>query len=197
MMSQLPFDPSKAVTFDLTHGLVRRVGSAPSSLLVAADAVLALAGAAGPEAAGRFAGAVGAAIGHRVAGRLVDGVGSAPVEEVVEHLAGEIAVSGLGALSLERWGRAAVVVVDQSPLGASGDALLETILATAIGGAAGRPVAAALLGRDGARARFLLGSRAAADRVRAWIAEGVSWPDAVVRLHAPTSAPVGGLEGAT
>ncbi len=54
MMPDLRFDPSKAVTFDLTHGLVHLEG-APSRVLVPAEALLALAAAAGAEATAAFA----------------------------------------------------------------------------------------------------------------------------------------------
>jgi len=184
-MPDLRFDPSKAVTFDLTQGLVHLEG-APPRVLVPAAALLALAAAAGAEATAAFARTIGEAMGRRVAGRLEEGgVGAAPVEVVVEHLGGELALAGLGSLALERWGRAAVLVVDQSPLGAGGNAVLEGVLAGAIAAAAGRPALALLLGREGSRARFLLGSDAGVTRVRAWLAGGVPWGEALVRLHAP------------
>jgi hypothetical protein len=188
-MPDLRFDPSKAVTFDLTHGLVQLQGApgAPSRVLVPAEALVALARAAGAEGTAAFAASLGEIMGRRVAGRLAErGVGEAAVEVVVEHLGGELALSGLGSLGLERWGRAAVLVVDESPLGAPGDALLEGVLAAAVAAAAGRLVHARLLGRDGVRARFLLGNLAAVDRVGAWLAEGVPWGEAIVRLHSPT-----------
>jgi len=71
-MSDLRFDPSKAVTFDLTRGLVH-VEGAPGptpGVLVPAEALLALAGAAGAEPAGAFARRLGEAMGRRVAVRL-------------------------------------------------------------------------------------------------------------------------------
>ena len=184
-MSDLRFDPSKAVTFDLTHGLVHLEG-APSRLLVPADALLALAKAAGGEPSAAFGAALGEAMGRRVASRLAaaNGVGAATIEGVVEHLAGELALAGLGSLGLERWGRAMVLVVDQSPLGADGDALLEAALGGAIEAAAGRSVRSLLLGRDAVRARFLIGGKAGVDKVRGWLAEGASWGEALVRLHA-------------
>jgi hypothetical protein len=194
MMPDLRFDPSKAVTFDLTHGLVHLEG-APSRVLVPAEALLALAAAAGAEATATFARTFGEAMGRRVAARFSDqseqSVSGTPVEVVVEHLGGELALAGLGSLGLERWGRAAVLVVDQSPLGAAGDGLLEGVLAGAVEAAAGRSVHALRLGRDGVRARFLLGGSAGTGRVRAWLAEGVPWGDALVRLRAPaeTEAP--------
>lgn len=182
-MPDLRFDPSKAVTFDLAHGLLSLEG-APARLLVPAEALGALAAAAGPEAAAAFGQVMGEAMGRRVQARLAE-VGAAPVEVVVDHLGGELALAGLGSLALERWGRALVLVVDRSPLGASGDALLEAVVAAAIEGCAGRAVQAVRLGREGARARFFVGGEAGAAKVRAWLDEGVAWGDAIVRLHAP------------
>lgn len=187
------FDPSKAVTFDLTHGLVHLEG-APSSLVVPADALLALARAAGPDAGAAFARALGEAMGRRVAARLSGAASAAAVEGVVEHLGGELALAGLGSLSLERWGRAVVLVVDQSPLGAEGDALLGAALAAAVEAAVrpgeassgpSRSIHTLRLGRDGVRARFLLGGRPGVDRVQGWLDEGVPWGEALVRLHQP------------
>lgn len=191
-MPDLRFDPSKAVTFDLTHGLVHLEG-APSRVLVPAEALLSLARAAGAQASAAFAGSLGEIMGRRVASRLSEqGVGAAAVEVVVEHLAGELALAGLGSLGLERWGRAVVLVVDQSPLGGPGDPLLEGVLAAAVAAAAGRTVHALRLGRDGVRARFLLSGRAGTDKVRAWLAEGIPWGEAIVRLHQPPAPPLRG-----
>ena len=182
-MPDLRFDPSKAVTFDLTHGLVHLEG-AGARVLVPADALFALAALAGAEAGAALARSMGEAMGHRVAARLhAEGVAAAAVEVVVEHLGGELALAGLGSLGLERWGRALVLVVDHSPFGAGGDAFLEGVLAAAVEAAARRDVHALRLGRDGVRARFLLGGRAGTDKVRAWLAEGIPWGEALVRLH--------------
>jgi hypothetical protein len=187
------FDPSKAVTFDLAEGLVRREGAArQAELVVPSDALLALAEAAGNEATAAFGRAAGGAMGRRVAGRLGGAAGSASVEVVIEHLAAELALAGLGALSLERWGKAAVLVVEGCPLGAAGDRLVEALLAGAIEEALGRSVNAPRLARDGARARFLLAGPEGAERVRSWSAEGVPWTEALVRLHAPSAARVRG-----
>lgn len=187
-MTDLRFDPSKAVTFDLAHGLVHLEG-APSRLLVPADALAALARAAGPEATAAFGAAIGDAMGRRVAARLGEGgAGAAAIDVVVDHLGGELALAGLGSLGLERWGRALVLVIDQSPLGGAGDRLLEGALASAILAAAGKSARVLLLARDGVRARFLVAGEAAIDRARRWIEEGVAWGDVLVRLHAPASA---------
>ena len=188
-MNHVPFDPSKAVTFDLARGLVQQEG-ALSGLIVPAESLAALARAAGPEASRAFGRGVGEAIGRRVAGHLaeIDGVRAAGVGAVVEHLGGELAMTGLGSLSVERWGRALVLVIDQSPLGAGGDGLLESVLAGALEAAMGERSSVIVLARDGLRVRFLVTGLSTADKVRAWLSEGISWGDALVRLHDPQSA---------
>lgn len=197
-MPDLRFDPSKSVTFDLAHGLVHLEGApldgTPARLLVPADALAALLGAASAEAAAAFGRSLGEAMGRRVAGRLAasDGVRAAPVEVVVEHLGGELALAGLGSLALERWGRALVLVIDQSPLGARGDALLAAALGAAIAAAAGRSVRVVPLGREDVRARFFVGGDAGATKIASWLAEGVAWGEALVRLHAPEARRDGG-----
>lgn len=184
-MSDLRFDPSKAVTFDLAHGLVHLEG-APSRVLVPADALLSLARSAGPEAAAAFGRSLGEAMGRRLAARVT--AAAASVDVVVEHLAGEMALAGLGALTLERWGRALVIVIEASPLGAEGDVILESAIAAVLKECTGRPVHALRIGRDGARARFFVGGSASVDKLRAWLSEGTSWGDALVRLHAPAES---------
>lgn len=196
-MPEARFDPSKAITFDLTSGLVHLEG-APARVLVPADALSALCATAGAEAAAAFGRALGVPMGRRLAGRFSAsgasgtadaegasaGVRAASIEAVVNHLGGELALAGLGSLGLERWGRALVLVVDHSPLGAAGDALLEAVLEGALAEATGRAARTAALGREEARARFLVSGSAAIEKVRTWLARGVSWGEALARLHA-------------
>jgi hypothetical protein len=189
------FDPSNAITFDLASGLVHLDG-APARLLVPAPALGHLCAAAGPEATAAFGRAMGEAMGRRVALRFGGDAGDpgagarqATVEGMVDHLGGEIALAGLGSLGLERWGRALVAVLDQSPLGAAGDRMVEAVLGGALAAATGRDARALFLGRDEVRARFLVGGEAGAAKVRGWLDEGVPWGDALVRLHGgPPSA---------
>jgi hypothetical protein len=198
-MADPRFDPSRAVTFDLTHGLVHREG-APPTVLVPQGGLLALCAAAGHDAAATFGRAVGAAMGGRVAWRFAPaqadstrspesadaaaGVRAASIEAVVEHLGGELALGGFGSLAIERWGRALVLVVDHAPLGGAGDVLLEAILEGAVAAATGRPVRVGQLARDQTRARFFVGSSTAVEEVRRSIAAGSPWGDALARLHA-------------
>jgi hypothetical protein len=213
-MPEARFDPSKAVTFDLASGLVHIEG-APSRLLVPADALRALSEAAGAEATAAFGRALGAPMGRRVATRLGgdtvgdgrsggneggDGAGSgsaetvrkASIEGIVNHLGGELALAGLGSLSIERWGHALVLVVDHSPLEGAGDKLLEAALAGALEEATGRGgVRALLIARDEARARFLIAGSAAIEKARGWIEQGMTWGEALARLHSKPAAPRG------
>lgn len=196
-MAFAPYRPDHDVTFDLAHGLVHLEG-APARVLVPADALGALCAAAGPDATATFGRAMGRAMGLRVAGRLAAPAGagdaarggalSATVETMVDHLGAELSLAGLGSLGIERWGHALVIVVDHCPLGARGDALLEAVLSEAVGALSARSVHAVLLARDGVRARLLLANGAAAERVRAWLAGGSSWGEALTRLHATPPA---------
>ncbi|EYF02192.1 hypothetical protein [Chondromyces apiculatus] len=209
-MQGLRFDPAKAVTFDLENGLVHLEG-APARLLVPASALGVLCAAAGPEATLNFGRQLGRAMGRRLASRLgaaapsaadedpsagfrppvaaaedrIQGVRAASLDTIVDHLGGEVALAGLGSLAIERWGEAMVMVLDQCPLDAEADRLLEGVLEGALQAACGRPARALCIDRDASRARFLIASSVALERVRAWLAAGSSWGEALVRLHSP------------
>lgn len=195
-MAVARYRPDHDVTFDLAHGLVHLEG-APARVLVPADALAALCANAGTEAVAAFGSSIGHAMGLRVASRLASlaasdeegrasGARAASVETMVDHLGAEVAIAGLGALGMERWGHALVVVIDHCPLGARGDRLLEAVIGGAISAATGRHARAVVLVREGVRARLLLTNPTAADRVKQWLEEGVAWGDALTRLHAPS-----------
>ena len=128
------------------------------------------------EALGR---ALGTAIGRRAAVRMVDPLG-ASTDAFVAQLAGEAAVAGIGLLSVERWGRALVVLIEDSPLIGT---LLGPIVASAIEAASGRRAWCTLLSRDERVARILVASERAVDQTREWIASGMGWHEAVGKLH--------------
>lgn len=182
-MAPPTFDPTHAVTFDLASGRVH-LEDAPSRVLVPADALLLLASAAGDPAARTFGAALGAPAGRRVARRLGDAK-EATLGALIEHLGGELALLGLGSLGVERWGNALVLTLDH---GALGDPIASAILASALDAATGRSVQAVPLAKDGTRARFLVTGEAGAEKAKAWLAEGVSWGDVLVRLHAGGAA---------
>jgi hypothetical protein len=177
------FDAARAVRFEIERGSVHAHGDARVAI-VPVDAFDAIAASSAADA---VAASIGSAIGKRVATRLGD-VRGATIEAVTTQLAGELAVAGYGALSLERWGRALVLVVEGSALPG---AMLERVVASALAAASGsKEIACATLGRDASTARLLVASSGAADRVRQWIASGVAWGDVLTRLH--TDAQRGG-----
>ena len=86
----------------------------------------------------------------------------------------------MGLLSVERWGRALVVVLDDSPLLGT---LVVPFVTAALKGASKRNVSGVLLAYGPRAARVLVSSERAVNRVRGWIASGVSWGDAIAKLH--------------
>jgi len=179
-MASPSFDPTNAVRFDLPQGRVHAGGDdGERVLLVPTGAIDDIALSAPPEAVEALGKALGAAIGRRAASRMGDAQ-AASIEDFVTQLAGEAALSGVGVISVERWGRALVIVVEGSPLTGS---LLAPMVGSAIEAASGRGVACTLLSRDEHFARLFVGGDRAVGRVRDWMASGVAWGDALTRLH--------------
>lgn len=188
-MPEPRFDPAMMVTFDFDRGAVELDATSKDdarAIVVAADALLALAEAAGGDAVKTFGRTIGERIGRRASERsgAEGGARGASLASVVDLLGGEMAVVGLGALSIERWGDALVVVVDGSPFGAAGDALLASAIEGALSVLSGRSVGAALLERSGARARFFVGGARGRARVAELLMEGKTWGETLVKLHA-------------
>src|SRR5262245_62648796 len=94
------FDPSGAVRFDIKNGTAADAKGG-RLLVVPCSAVDALERAGG-DAVTVLGAEIGRACGARVAGRLGGdaGVRAAQLEVVVSHLAGELAVAGVGAVQL-------------------------------------------------------------------------------------------------
>jgi hypothetical protein len=180
MVAASSFDPTHAVRFDLPRGSVRAGGEGDRVLLVPTAALDDVVLSAPPEAVEALGRALGAAIGRRAAARMGDPQ-SAPIDAFVTQLGGEAAISGVGLLSIERWGRALVVLVEDSPLVGT---LLSPLVASALEAAVGRRVWCTLLSRDEHVARILVGSERAVGRVREWIASGHAWGEALFMLHA-------------
>lgn len=189
-MEHSSFDPNKAVTFDLPAGQVRLAAGTDNdaAVIVPAAALSAVATAAGETATRELGRAMGRMLGARVSNRLESParVRDASLDRVVAELATELAIVGLGTLSLERWGRALVVTVSDSPVeGAAGDTLLAAVVEGMLGAASGREVRTLPLARDGRMLRVLVANVASIERVIGWMNDGVSWGDAITRLHAP------------
>ena len=182
-MSAPSFNSTQAVHFDLAHGAVRAGSGDDRVLLVPIAALADLARTASNESVAALAKAIGAAIGRRAASRIGDAATSS-LEEFITQLAGEAALAGVGVWSLERWGRALVVVIDD---GAPPTAFVAPLVGAAIEAASGRKVACGLLASDQRSARVLVSSDRAVERVKQWVASGVSWGDAITRLHGASS----------
>jgi hypothetical protein len=174
---------SDPVKFDLATGQVR-TGGGERLLVIPLSALDELAESAGAPAAHRFARGIGVAIGRRLAHELgsVDGVRAASLEAFVSALALEVALAGWGSVSMERWGKAMLVVVDHAPVKAP--AIVAAMIEGAIEAAAGREAHGVALGGTGP-ARVLVASEKTAARARIWTAEGVSATEVIARLHAP------------
>jgi len=173
------FNPSGSVSFDLVRG---RVDCSGDHVLVSADALVDLCRAAGDDAISDFGRRLGTAAGRRIADRLGDTT-QASLEEVLEHLGGELALLGLGSLGLERWGRALVLTIDGGPFGQQLDRLLGAVLEGALQRTFGRDCHAAKLMRDDRQVRFLIASAAGASKVNEWLGSGVSYGEALTRLQ--------------
>lgn len=173
------FDSTHAVRFDLPQGRVHAGGDGERLLLVPTSAIDDLALSAPPEAVQALGKALGTAIGRRAAARM-ENAQAASMESFVTQLAGETALAGVGALSVELWGRAMVVVVEGSSLTGT---LLAPLVGAAIEAASGRGVACALLSRDEHMARLLVGGERGVSRVREWLAGGMSWSEALAKLQ--------------
>lgn len=178
-MSAVSFNATQSVRFDLSQGAVRAGASDDRLLLVPLTALVDLANAAPPAAVESLGRAIGAAIGARAAAQIGDATGTS-LEGFVTQLAGEAALAGIGVLSIERWGRALVVVLEDSRLPG---ALISALIGSALDAASGRKVATALLSHEAQAARVLVSSESAVRRVREWMASGVPWGHAIAKLH--------------
>lgn len=152
-----------------------------------------LLGQSGSDTARDFGRRIGTEMGRRVSSRLGDKTKQATVEDMLGELGAELALTGLGSLGVERWGRALVMTVQNSPLGPRGDALLASLLEGAIQRALGRDAAVVSIGRNENEARLLVVSRKTAARVEQWLAAGTPWTEALSRLH-QSAAHGGGSE---
>jgi hypothetical protein len=175
------FDPSGAVRFDVKSGAASDARGA-RLVLVPASALEALERTT-PGALAHLGSEVGRACGARVAARFGgdSGVRAATLEVVVSHLAGELAIAGLGAVHVERWGRALVIVVSNP--GMNSDGFLGAALSGALAAASGREVAIAPLGREGTTARYFVGAQQTVAKARSMASQGKSWSDVLVALQ--------------
>jgi hypothetical protein len=177
-------DTADKVRFDLASGSVR-AGEGERLVLMPCSVLEQLGKSAGVDVACGLSRAMGAAIGMAVVAHFgsSDAVRTASLETVIHALGSELAVSGWGAASLERWGRAMVMVVEHAPV--EDGRYIAAILEGALREATGRTVHCLPLGAHGGAgpARILVASDRTVGRARGWLAEGVAWGDVLVRLQ--------------
>jgi hypothetical protein len=181
-MASQPFDPNGAVRFDLRSGSAS--DSRGARLVLVPSAALELLSS---EALAKIGEEIGKGCGSRIAARLGGdgGVRAAELENVITHLAGELAIAGVGAVHVERWGRAMVAIVTNASI--ADEAFVAGALSGALSAASGRQVTAAALGREGNVGRYFIGSAATSDRVRGLVASGKSYAEVVATLQGGTS----------
>jgi hypothetical protein len=190
-MDKSSFDPTRAVVFDLPRGHVTLQGQSPA-ILLGADALAQLCATLENEALRQFGARLGKSAGTRIRTRLSPDQ-SLTLEQMVDQLGGEVSLSGLGSLSIERWGQALVVRLEGCPLGEAGRELMSAYLEGALARAVDREVSAVILESGAESFRILLGSRNGSARVESWLAAGGSWADALAALHqAPKNDVAGG-----
>ena len=190
-MAQGELDSFQGVKFDLGRGLVS-VDDASYRVLVPSDLLAELLAQSGSDTARDFGRRIGTEMGRRVSSRLGDKTKLASVEEMLAELGAELALTGLGSLGVERWGRALVMTVQDSPLGRRGDGLVAAVLEGAIQRALGRDAALVPLGHGENRIRLLVVSPKTAARVEQWLAAGTPWTEALNRLHQSAAQGGGG-----
>ena len=176
------------LSFDLAEGLVRLGGEA--RVLLPASVLLTIVGAATDDVRRAFGRALGESIGRVATIRMKEEDFAAPLalvdaspEAALSEIAAAWALAGLGGLGMERWGRALVMTIDNSPLGRDGDELLEVVLGGALESATGRQVHVLRIERNRTKLRFFVGNARAVAKVQAQLAQNTPWADALSMLH--------------
>ena len=172
-----PVDLSGSVRFDLQSGTVRLFDD-EKGVVVPASVLAALVKASPADVRDRVARDFGAHLGRGVAKR--GSILEAGLEEAATSLASQLAVAGLGTCNLERWGRALVVHVTDSPIDDA--SFVASVIEGALSAASAKPLSCTVLTGDNG-VRVLVASERGVLRVRGWIEQGTSWSDALVRLQ--------------
>jgi hypothetical protein len=173
---------SRAVRIEVQTGVVR-ASNGGRVVLVAAEALDELAREGGAAVALGLGRAMGRAIGRAAASSLggPEAMANAPIEEVTQHLAEELALHGVGALSIERWGRALVLAILAPAI--ESDELLAAVLEGALSASTGRDAPCMPLGRDLDVVRVLVANRRTIVAARSWMQAGAAWGDVLARLN--------------
>ncbi|HEY5960376.1 MAG TPA: hypothetical protein VIV60_27670 [Polyangiaceae bacterium] len=195
-MSEPNFDPAQALQIDLSRGqLTLRSQTGPtatgpnaaSRLLIPTEGLLDLLSTSSPDAIAALGAGIGTDMGRRVHERLGSAIERASVELYLEHLGGELALSGFGCLLVERWGHALVLCIEGQRDSEALSTLLGSMLEAAIQRSLSRDVVVIQLTKTEGTIRFLVAGRHAEGPVKDWLATGMSYGDVLTRLHqAPT-----------
>jgi hypothetical protein len=172
-----PVDLSNSVRFDLQSGTVRLFDD-EKGIVVPASVLAALVKATPADARAKVGRDFGTHLGRGVAKR--GSILEAGLEEAATALAAQLAVAGLGTCNLERWGKALVVHVTDSPIDDA--SFVANVLEGALSAASAQALSCTVLTGDNG-IRVLVASERGVLRVRGWIEQGTSWSDALVRLQ--------------
>lgn len=177
------------LSFDLAEGLVHLGGEA--RIVLPASLILTIVGAATIEMRETLGLALGKSIGRVATIRMKEGDFAAPwtlveasPEAALSELAASWALAGLGGLGMERWGKALVMTVDNSPLGPEGDDFVALVLTCALREATERRVFVTLLERVRSRVRLFVGNERAVSKLRAALEERTPWAEVLSALQA-------------
>ena len=173
------FDPSRAIIFDFARGQMRDdEGSARLNLPAAA--LVRLCEQAGPEARKDFAQSLGSEMGRRIVAQLGQRASEASLEVWAAHLGGQLALLGLGDLSIEQWGRALVLSVEGAPAGTT--EMVGQLLAASLQRALGRDAEVVAFALD-ERTAYLVVSADTARKVAELVGTGAGLGQVVESLH--------------
>jgi hypothetical protein len=193
-MSEPTFDPAQALKIDLSRGQLTLLG-ASGRILVPADGLIDLLAASTPETVAAFGAGMGTEIGRRIAERLGSAIERATVELYLEHLGGELALAGLGSLSVERWGKALVLCVEGLRDSAALVAVVLALIGAAIQRSLSRDVAVMLLTKGDGTVRYLVAGRHVEAQVERWLASGLEYGQVLTKLHQAYGAEATGARG--
>jgi len=173
------FDPTRAIIFDIARGQMRD-DEGSERLNIPAQALLRLLEQAGTDAQKDFAQSLGSDLGRRMVDRLGKNLSDASLPLLTEHLGGQLALIGLGDLSIEQWGPALVLSVSGTPQGFT--PMTGQLLGAALQRVFSRQVQLVAF-EKGTTIAYLVVSEIAAARVAALKASGASLGQVIDQLQ--------------
>ncbi|GAB4114218.1 MAG: hypothetical protein OHK0013_49210 [Sandaracinaceae bacterium] len=186
-MAQPSFDPGAFFTFDVRGGQVQT--RAGRRVLILSDTVIApLVGAAVANGDLTVVRRFGRHLGEEVRTSLGGALDDVPVDVVLGHLGGVLALFGWGRIHLDRWGDALVARVEHAPVIDTEQLALAALLGGLFSSVTGRDVACVPVGEN---VEFILVAPVIAETVWGWARAGEDVAGIIARL-APEAATAGG-----